>query len=79
MPINLFKERELRFGRSLVPSIMESGNSENVMDMVPTVYYSQEQESMKGGTAEDGKMERSMYVSDIPPRGYKITKCNYTL
>lgn len=63
--IIFFKGRELRFGRSLVPFIMESGNLENVMDMVPTVCYSQKQRSMQGSTVVDGKMERSMYVFDI--------------
>lgn len=65
MLINLFKERELRFGESVVPFIMESGNLENVMDMVPTAYYSQEKRNTKGSTVEDGKMGRSMYVSAI--------------
>lgn len=51
---------ELRFGRSPVPFIMASGNLENVMDMVPTVCYSQKQRNMQRSTVVDGKMERSM-------------------
>lgn len=48
-----------------MPFIMESGNVENVTDMVPTVCYSQKQRSMQGSTVVAGKMERSMYVFDI--------------
>lgn len=55
-----------------MPFIMESGNLENVMDMAPTVYYSQKQRSMYGSTVVDGKMERSMYVSDT----LLYTHCN---
>lgn len=57
-----FKGRELRFGRSLLPFMMESGSLENVMDMVPTVCCSQDQMSTPQSTVVDGKMERSMYV-----------------
>ena len=67
MLFNLFKERELRFGRRMVPFIMESGNLENMMDMVPTVYHSRERRSMQRSTAEVGKMERKMYVLDLLP------------
>lgn len=48
-----------------MPFTMESGKTENAMDMVPTVYFSQKQRSMKRSTAVDGKMEKSMYVFDM--------------
>lgn len=69
-----FKGREPKFGRSLVPFIMESGNVENVTDMVPTVCYSQKQRSTLGSTVVDGKMERSMYVLDILLNMHTVTR-----
>lgn len=63
--IYFYKAREIRLGRSLVPFIMESGNSENVTGMVPTAFYSQNQRSMWRSTVVNGQMERSMYVSAI--------------
>ncbi len=48
-----------------MPFMMESGNMESVMDMVPTVCDSQRQRSMQGSTVVDGKKERNMYVFDI--------------
>ena len=59
------KGKELRFGRTPVPFMMESGNMENVMVMVPTVFCSQKQRSMQGSTAVDGKMGGSMYVFEL--------------
>lgn len=59
-----FKGRGLRFGGSLVPFMMESGNMENVMDMVPTACCSQTQRSTQRNTAVNGRMEKSMYVLD---------------
>lgn len=73
--IIVFKGKELRSGRSLVPSITESGNLENVMGTAPSVCCTQKLRSMQGSTAVDGKMERSMYVFDI--RAHCNT-CMYT-
>lgn len=58
----IYKEKGLRFGRRMVPSITESGNKANPMDTVPTLCSSHKQRSMSENTAASGKTGKNMYV-----------------
>lgn len=54
--IHLIKEKELKFGRRMVPFMMGTGNLENVTDMATTAFYSQKPMSTQDCTVVDGKM-----------------------